>query len=75
MQNTALNRSTFLAFFHKKILNIQAAQTFFQRSCYLVEIGKIYLNNNLTNRNEYEKINVCTGKLRKECNLLEMSVG
>lgn len=35
-----------LAFFHKKILNSQPTQTFYQHSCYLVEFGKINLDNN-----------------------------
>ena len=38
--------SYFLAFFHKKILNSQPTQTFYQHSCYLVEFGKINLDNN-----------------------------
>ena len=43
---TRPNAYIFLAFFHKKILNSQPTQTFYQHSCYLVEFGKINLDNN-----------------------------
>lgn len=46
MPDTAQIPTIFLAFFHKKILNSQPTQTFYQHSCYLVEFGKINLDNN-----------------------------